>query len=240
MLSFLLSLFISAAQAQNIPVITAPSGIVIAPTAAQAVTGISVTVAGATALTQFTISYSCNGAVLTATASGAPLPAVSGSGTSALSIGPATAIPLNATLATVKVAWPTAVLNANDVCHINAVSGGQNAAPVAYAVRVDGNKYLLQSSAATAQARSQQQCLALAKPCDGTFSKYWWEVKTTTNGQGAIQIRPGDPQYDATCTGTCPGGAASIGVGLSAGEQSSLVPVTGVALPVPTPAAGTQ
>src|SRR5215831_18866538 len=143
MLNWLLSFLISTAFAQAVPVITAPTGIIIVPSVARTMTGISVTVAGATALTQFTMTFDCSACVLTATGTN-----VSGSGSSHLSIGPDIATQLNSALATLQVVFATAVLNARDKITINAVSGGQNAIPVPFAIVVDGNKYLVQTTPA--------------------------------------------------------------------------------------------
>lgn len=223
--------------------ITAPSGLHIPPAAATAMTGISVSLVGANATTKYGITFDCTGCSLTATPSGNPVAPVTGSGTKSLAIGcssvnpcvaGATAAPLNATIATLKVVWATAVLNASDIIHINAVSGGTNANQVPYALVVDGTKYLVHNTPAAALARSQQQCQALASPCDGVQTVYWWPVRTDlTNGQGAVQTIPGSAQFDKVCTTACPGGAASSGIGLSSGEQSSLVDVRQVPLPLP-------
>ena len=55
--------------------------------------------------------------------------------------------------------------------------------------------YLPQPTLTAAQARSNQQALALG--CDGVLTQYWWPVQQLTDGTAAIVITPGTP-FDAT------------------------------------------
>lgn len=75
--------------------------------------------------------------------------------------------------------------------------------------------YLPQPTLAAAQARSNQQALALG--CDGVLTKYWWPVQQLTDGTAAIVITPDTP-YDVTTSNM----VAIQPVGLTSDEQTAL------------------
>jgi len=210
------------------PVITSPSGLHVAPGVARAMTGISATAPGATPSSTTTATLDCTACVITATGS-----TITGSGTNHLSFGPDTLAHAASAFQTLQVAYNTAALTAGDTVLINVTITGVAADQFSYALNVDGTKYLNLTTPAAAQSRSQQQCQALANPCQGD-TIYWWEVRTDlTDGTGALRTIPGDPRYDKICTSACPGGAASSGKGLNTTEQSNLKDVTQIALPLP-------
>jgi hypothetical protein len=74
--------------------------------------------------------------------------------------------------------------------------------------------YLPQPSVAAAQARSNQQALALG--CDGITSVYWWPVQPLTDGTATLVITPGTAQDVVTST------KKVLNVGLTAQEQSTI------------------
>jgi|SRR5215469_12636757 len=237
-LSWIFLLLIGMAFAQDPtplskPTITAPTGLHVAPGKPRAMTGISATAPGATPSSTTTADLTCASCIITATGA-----TVGGSGTNHLTFGPDTLAHAGSAFQTLQVQYNTAALQASDIVHINVTIAGAVADQVPYALNVDGTKYLVVTTPASAASRSQAQCQALAAPCDGVQTIYWWPVTTNTDGTGAVRTFPGDPLGDATCTSACPGGAASAGIGLNASDLASLKDVTAVALPLPIPPAG--
>lgn len=230
--AFLVLLLASPALAANVPVLTVPANQLVLPNTATSLSGFAISEVGSTALTQFTtvISSAVDG-VITATGTG-----VTGSGTSTLTIVGNSAATSTA-FATIAIKYTTNALLLSDVLTVTAHDNSANvAAPASFSVTIDGNKYLVFSTLAAAQARSSQQCTVLH--CDGVHTVYWWPVVSTTTG-GAIQIRPGDPCFDATpqTTGACGPPASYAGATLTTAEKSALVPATSASLPIPASAA---
>ena len=237
MLNWLLSLFIGAALAANPPVITAPTGLIVLPSTSSALTGISIAEAGAGPTTQYTTTLVSSVATMTATGTN-----VSGSGTKNLSIGPASSAQMNTTLGTLAVTITTTAALTNDVIAVNATDNthATTAVPVNVALVADGNKYLVFSTMAAAQARAQQQCTTLV--CDGTQTVYWWDVEPTAAGGGAVRVTPSDPCFDyhvppnavpvTPCTAL---GLAHAGNGLTTTEQAALVTSVAAGLVPPLP-----
>lgn len=225
----LTSLLASPAIAANVPVLTVPTNQLVLPNTVTSLTGFAISETGATALTQFTtVVASANGGVITATGTG-----VTGSGTSMLTIA-GNSLTTSTAFATIAINYATSVLLLSDVITVTAHDGSADVAvPANFSVTIDGNKYLVFSTLAAAQARSAQQCTALH--CDGVHTIYWWPVVSTTTG-GAIQVRPGDPCFDATpkATGACGPPSAYASATLTGAEQSALVAATSASLPTPT------
>lgn len=215
------------AKAASAPTVTAPAGAVVLPTGTT-LSGITFAEVGAVATTRYTVTFkTAGGGILTATGTG-----VSGSGTTTLTISSVTAAQLATAVATLKLTWPTAVLQAADTLTISAsTNDGGAAAPAQMLISVDGTKYLVFATLAAAQARSQQQCQALG--CDGVQTVFWWSVIPLTGGGGAIQIRPGDPCFDKIYAVGCGHAGSGAGTGMTTTEQSALAPATSVALPLP-------
>lgn len=216
------------ALAANAPTVTAPTGAIVLPEGS-ALSGITFAEVGANAITRYTVTLATQGGgLLTATGTG-----VSGSGTTTLTIAGVTAAQLATAVATLKLVWPTAVLQASDTLTISvSTNDGGAASPAKMLISVDGTKYLVFPTLAAAQARSQQQCAALG--CDGVRTVFWWPVIALTGGGGAVQIRPGDPCFDKTYTAGCGSAGSGPGTGMTTTEQSALAPATSVALPLPT------
>ena len=91
----------------------------------------------------------------------------------------------------------------------------------------NAQSYLVYSSQAACQARSQSQCAALG--CDGVQTIYWWPCQVLTakqstggaagsGGTTAVRIIPGDPYFDATTTNQ----VATSPTGLTTAEQSAV------------------
>jgi hypothetical protein len=94
--------------------------------------------------------------------------------------------------------------------------------------------YLPQTTIAAAQARSNQQALALG--CDGMRTKYWWPIiqyasPDETGNMAALVITPGTP-FDVTTTNAI----VPQPVGLAAHEQAQVQPAAQVAKLLPAPA----
>lgn len=225
--ALLASLLASPAIAANVPVLTVPANQLVLPNVTASLTGFAISEAGATALTQFTTTIaSANGGVITATGTG-----VTGSGTSTLTIA-GNSLTTSNDFATIAINYATSALLLSDTITVTAHDGSANvAAPANFSVTIDGNKYLVFGTLAAAQTRSAQQCAALH--CDGVRTVYWWPVVSTTTG-GAVQIRPGDPCFDAMpkATGACGPPSAYASATLTAAEQTALVPATSASLPV--------
>lgn len=85
---------------------------------------------------------------------------------------------------------------------------------IAHAQVVNLNTYLVFPTPQQALARSQQQCQALG--CDGTLTKYWWNVVTLTDGTGAVEIQPSGAFGKTTTVGPC------AVCGLTPAEQAAL------------------
>lgn len=216
------------ALAANVPVLTVPANQLVLPNTQTSLTGFAISETGATALTQFTtVISSANGGVITATGTG-----VTGSGTSTLTI-VGNSLATSTAFATITIKYTTNALLLSDTITVTAHDGAANVAvPAGFSVTIDGNKYLVFSTLAAAQARSAQQCTTLH--CDGVHTIYWWPVVPTTTG-GAVQIRPGDPCFDATpkTTGACGPPSSYAAATLTAPEQAALLPATSASLPVP-------
>ncbi len=217
------SLLASPSFAANAPILTVPANQIVLPNTSATLSGFAISEVGATALTQFTtVISSASGGIITATGTG-----VSGSGTSALTI-VGNSLTTSAAFATIAIKYTTNALLLSDTITVIAHDNSANvAAPASFTVIIDGNKYLVFGTLAAAQARSSQQCIALH--CDGVQTVYWWPVVSTTTG-GAVQIRPGDPYFDVTTTNKV------ATAGLTAPEQSALVPATSASLPIPAAA----
>lgn len=89
------------------------------------------------------------------------------------------------------------------------------AAYLIWAMPAAAQSYLLLPDMVACLAKSAAQCQALG--CDKTTT-YWWACQPLTDGTAAIEVRPGDPQFDKTTTNA----VAKSPVGLSASEQSAL------------------
>jgi hypothetical protein len=80
--------------------------------------------------------------------------------------------------------------------------------------------YLPQPTLAAAQARSNQQALALN--CDGVRTKYWWSVQAyaapDTNGNMAAIVINTGTAFDVTATNA----KVAVPTGLTAPEQATL------------------
>jgi hypothetical protein len=146
----------------------------------------------------------------------------------------------------------TAVTNANALASqataigANAKSIGttdansQVAVPASIDVNVlsSANTYLIYATQALAQARSQMQCGVLK--CDGSLTKYWWNVVGPTNsgtigstavtaGSYAVEIQGSGP-FTATAIGVA---ACAVGCGLTTTEQGNLVTAAQLASVMP-------
>lgn len=80
---------------------------------------------------------------------------------------------------------------------------------------VNNNTYLVLSTPAGAQTRSQRQCAALG--CDGVLTIWWWNVVSLTDGTGAVEIQPSGAFGKTTTAKAC-----AVGCGLTSQEQASL------------------
>lgn len=95
--------------------------------------------------------------------------------------------------------------------------------------------YLIAVDQATALARSQQQCAALA--CDGVLTRYWWNVIGPLNAgmAGATPVPMGAYAIEVQATG--PFSATTVvnvkSAGLTAQEQSTLATAIQLAPLVP-------
>lgn len=77
--------------------------------------------------------------------------------------------------------------------------------------------YLPQTNLATAQARSNQTCVA--QGCDGVQTLYWWQAQELTDGTAVLVIQPSGSYSSAQLTGT---------------EQLALVTATALGTKIPT------
>jgi hypothetical protein len=210
------------------PIITVPGGLIVLPATATALTGISIAETGAGPTTQFTTTVSATG-TLTATGTG-----VSGSGTSTITI-TGTSAQTNTALATLQITESSAIYSTDTVTVTSHDASNNTATPEQIAIVLDGHKYLVFSTLAAAQARSQTQALALG--CDGVQTDYWWPVVPTATG-GAVRTAPGDPCYDAVIAAACgitkshPGATAVTG--LTPTEQTELVTAPNAGFAAPT------
>lgn len=244
----ILGWFFSLAFAASLPAITVPSGQFVVPGSAVTISGISIAETGAGPTTQFTTTVTASG-ILTATGS-----AVTGNSTSSLTIA-GTSAQTNTALATLAIDETCAVpAQCTDAITINTHDASNNAAPQQQIpIVADGNKYLTFSTMAAAQARSNQQALALG---NSGVTQCWWAVVPlagatgsgdtctgTWTGGGAVKFVPGDACYDesvppnavqivASFTGSISGNTLTVPsgtnlrAGLILGGNSGITPIT--------------
>lgn len=84
--------------------------------------------------------------------------------------------------------------------------------------------YLQQTDLPTAQARSQQQCVAVK--CDGVFTRYWWPVQALTSGAAIIVQSSGPYASQVTVNGKSGGlTAPEVSALQTAAQIAPLLPV---------------
>jgi hypothetical protein len=223
-LALLVAVLLAPTAAQALPpVITAPAGANVVQGIATALPGISVAEPGASPVATYTAVLTDTSGLLSATGTAT----VTGAGTNSLTIH-GTLATTNVSLATVTDTAATAGLDSIAIAVTDSTS--QTATPVNMQVSVaaNANTYLIFSTQAAALTRAQTQCAALI--CDGTFTKYWWNVvgplaagtagvTAVTAGSYAVEIHPSGPF--AAVNNFVP--ACAVGCGLSGPEQATLV-----------------
>jgi len=228
-LPVLLLFSITAAQAA-IPVITAPAITTAAQSTAKTIAGISIAESGAAPTLSYTVTLTVGAGTLTATGSAT----ITGSGTKTLTIVGTVAVvnPSLATLAFTGAVGDQITIAAHD-------ANAQNAVSVVVPVNVlpTANTYLLFATLTLAQTRSQSQCTTLG--CDGTKTKYWWNIIGPTNAGtiGATAVTANSYAVEIQGSGafgmTTKVGPCAVGCGLSTAEQGQLVTAAQVASVMP-------
>jgi len=199
--------------------------------------GISVAETGASPVLSYTVTLTDVAGLLSATGTAT----ITGSGTTTLGV-KGTVAQVNATLATLTDVSPS------DQITVTAVDANSNAAtPVTIPVRAlpSTNTYLVYSSQALAQSRSQTQCATVN--CDA-HTTYWWNivgplgagtagVQIVTDGSYAVEIQATGwfaPTVIPPKVSPC-----AVGCGLSPTEQQGLVTAVQLA-PLLTSGSGAQ
>ena len=204
------------------PVITAPAAVTIASGVTTAVKGISIAEPGASPLATYTVHLTDTVGLLSAT--GTIGTRVSGSGTNSLIIGPVTLPNVTAALATLTF---TGAIDKIDVTVTDSTS--QIAVPAIVQVSaIDSTRrYLVYATQAAALTRSQAQCAVIG--CDGTATKYWWNVigQLAAGTSGTVAVVAGSYAVEVQLTGmfgtTVSVPACAIGCGLTPAEKATLV-----------------
>ena len=207
------------------PVITAPAAVTIASGVTTAVKGISIAEPGASPLATYTVHLTDTVGLLSATGT-----SVSGSGTNSLIIGPVTLPNVTAALATLTF---TGAIDKIDVTVTDSTS--QIAVPAIVQVSaIDSTRrYLVYATQAAALTRSQAQCAVIG--CDGTATKYWWNVigQLAAGTSGTVAVVAGSYAVEVQLTGmfgtTVSVPACAIGCGLTPAEKATLVTATQLA-----------
>jgi hypothetical protein len=220
----LLTVFLLPVTAQAAPpVITAPAGANVVQGISTALPGVSVAEPGASPVATYTVTLIDTSGLLSATGTAT----ITGAGTNSLSI-KGTLPVANTSLATLTDTDGTA--GADNITIAVTDSTSQTATPVSVKVTATANTstYLPFSTQAAAQTRAQQQCTALG--CDGTQTKYWWNVvgplaagtagtTVVAAGSYAVEIHSSGPF--AAVNNFVP--ACAVGCGLTGPEQATLV-----------------